>query len=99
MYLGEVVEEGPTRSVLAAPRHPYTQALLSAVPRVEHAGAGHERIRLTGDLPSPIDPPPGCRFHTRCPYATDICRTAKPQRRAVGRDHAAACHLLEGGTS
>jgi len=99
MYLGEVVEEGPTRSVLAAPRHPYTQALLSAVPRVEHVGAGHERIRLTGDLPSPIDPPPGCRFHTRCPYATDICRSQAPRRRRVGPDHAAACHLLDGGSS
>ena len=96
MYLGEVVEEGPTRALLSAPRHPYTQALLSAVPRVEHAAAGHERIRLTGDLPSPIDPPAGCKFHTRCPYATEICRTTPPPRRAVGPDHRAACHLIEG---
>ncbi|GAB4375272.1 MAG: dipeptide ABC transporter ATP-binding protein [Kiloniellaceae bacterium] len=96
MYLGEVVEEGPTRALLSGPRHPYTQALLSAVPRVEHAAAGHERIRLTGDLPSPIDPPPGCKFHTRCPYATEICRTTPPARKQVGADHLAACHLIEG---
>ena len=95
MYLGEVVEEGPTRALLAGPRHPYTQALLSAVPRVEHVAAGHERIRLTGDLPSPIDPPAGCKFHTRCPYAMEICRTTPPQRRQVGADHLAACHLIE----
>jgi oligopeptide/dipeptide ABC transporter ATP-binding protein len=96
MYLGEVVEEGPTRAVLAAPRHPYTQALLSAVPRVERAAPGHQRIRLTGDLPSPIDPPAGCKFHTRCPYAMEVCRSQQPQRRQVGSDHVAACHLIEG---
>jgi oligopeptide/dipeptide ABC transporter ATP-binding protein len=96
MYLGEVVEEGPTRAVLAAPRHPYTQALLSAVPRVERAAPGHQRIRLTGDLPSPIDPPAGCKFHTRCPYAMEVCRSQPPQRRQVGSDHVAACHLIEG---
>jgi oligopeptide/dipeptide ABC transporter ATP-binding protein len=96
MYLGEVVEEGPTRAVLAAPRHPYTQALLSAVPRVERAAPGHQRIRLTGDLPSPIDPPAGCKFHTRCPYAMEVCRSRQPQRRQVGSDHVAACHLIEG---
>jgi oligopeptide/dipeptide ABC transporter ATP-binding protein len=96
MYLGEVVEEGPTRAVLAAPRHPYTQALLSAVPRVERAAPGYQRIRLTGDLPSPIDPPAGCKFHTRCPYAMEVCRSQPPQRRQVGSDHVAACHLIEG---
>jgi len=95
MYLGEVVEEGPTRALLSGPRHPYTQALLSAVPRVEHAASGHERIRLTGDLPSPIDPPAGCKFHTRCPYATELCRTTPPKRSQVGADHLAACHLIE----
>jgi oligopeptide/dipeptide ABC transporter ATP-binding protein len=94
MYLGEVVEEGPTRDVLADPRHPYTQALLSAVPRVEHARSGHDRIRLTGDLPSPIDPPAGCKFHTRCPHATEVCRGTRPERRQVADDHAVACHLF-----
>ncbi len=95
MYLGEVVEQGPTQAILEQPRHPYTQALLSAVPRVEHAAGGHERIRLTGDLPSPIDPPSGCKFHTRCPYATETCRREQPQRRQVGPDHVAACHLID----
>src|SRR3546814_17681175 len=95
MYLGEVVEEGPTAAVLAAPRHPYTQALLSAVPRVERAAPGHQRIRLTGDLPSPIDPPAGCKFPTRCPYALEVCRRRQPPSRQVGRDPVAACPLLE----
>jgi oligopeptide/dipeptide ABC transporter ATP-binding protein len=96
MYLGEVVEQGPTQAILEQPRHPYTQALLSAVPRVEHATAGHRRIRLTGDLPSPIDPPAGCKFHTRCPYAIDVCRREAPQRHQVGPGHTAACHLIDG---
>jgi len=96
MYLGEMVEQGPTRAVLNSPRHPYTQALLSAVPRIEHTTSGHERIRLTGDLPSPIDPPAGCKFHTRCPHAMDVCRKVQPERKAVSADHMAACHLIEG---
>jgi oligopeptide/dipeptide ABC transporter ATP-binding protein len=94
MYLGEIVETGPVRSVLEAPRHPYTQALLSAVPRVD-AVAKAQRVHLTGDLPSPIDPPPGCRFHTRCPLATDICRRVKPAQKMLAGGVRAACHLLE----
>src|SRR3546814_13794786 len=97
MYLGEVVEEGPTAAVLAAPRHPYTQALLSAVPRVERAAPGHQRIRLAGDLPSPIAPPAGCKFHTRCPYALEVCRRRQPQRRQVGRHHDARSQGLRVG--
>ena len=96
MYLGEVVEQGPTAAILEQPRHPYSQALLSAVPRVETTISEHARIRLTGDLPSPIDPPAGCKFHTRCPSATDICRRTQPRRRTVGANHVAACHLLDG---
>ena len=93
MYLGEIVEYGPTRLILEQPRHPYTQALLSAIPRVDHAGA-HERVRLQGDLPSPIDPPPGCRFHTRCPQATERCRTEAPRSVRLADGRTAACHLL-----
>ncbi len=94
MYLGDIVEIGPVRTVLEAPRHPYTQALLSAVPRVE-IDAKVERMQLTGDLPSPIDPPKGCKFHTRCPFAMDICRKEKPKQK-LGEDGVrVACHLVE----
>ena len=99
MYLGEVVEQGPTQTILERPSHPYTQALLSAVPQVERTARGHERIRLTGDLPSPIDPPGGCKFHTRCPYATERCRSEPPHPKQVGADHTAACHLIDGAAA
>ena len=93
MYLGEIVELGPTRLILDSPRHPYTQALLSAVPRLEHAGR-HERVRLQGDLPSPLNPPPGCKFHTRCPHATEQCRAVPPRTVRLADGRLAACHLL-----
>jgi peptide/nickel transport system ATP-binding protein len=96
MYLGKIVEVAPKRSLFAAPKHPYTEALLSAVP-VPEPGAQRERIILKGDVPSPINPPKGCRFHTRCPYAFDRCRSEEPPLRAVadamGEGHVAACHL------
>jgi peptide/nickel transport system ATP-binding protein len=92
MYLGKIVEMAPKRSLFAGPRHPYTQALLSAVP-IPEPGVRRERILLRGDLPSPISPPPGCRFHTRCPYVFDRCRTEEPELRNVGSAHLAACHL------
>ncbi len=94
MYLGRIVEIGPRRELFTAPKHPYTQALLSAVP-VPEPGAARTRIVLKGDVPSPIAPPPGCRFHTRCPYAFDRCRTEVPALDPVGRGHFAACHLNE----
>ncbi|MCJ2015242.1 ABC transporter ATP-binding protein [Methylobacterium sp. J-076] len=95
MYLGKIVEIGPRRELFLAPKHPYTQALLSAVP-VPEPGAARTRIVLKGDVPSPIAPPPGCRFHTRCPHAFDRCRTEVPQLDPVGRGHYAACHLNDG---
>ncbi|WP_341989049.1 oligopeptide/dipeptide ABC transporter ATP-binding protein [Azorhizobium sp. AG788] len=92
MYLGKLVEVAPKRALFAQPRHPYTKALLSAVPLPE-PGVKRNRIILTGDVPSPVNPPKGCRFHTRCPYAFDRCRTEEPELRAAPGDHWSACHL------
>jgi peptide/nickel transport system ATP-binding protein len=92
MYLGKIVELAPKRNIFAAPKHPYTKALLSAVP-VPEPGAARQRIILKGDVPSPINPPRGCRFHTRCPYVFDRCRTEEPPLRPLADNHVAACHL------
>ena len=94
MYLGKIVELAPKRNIFAAPKHPYTKALLSAVP-VPEPGAARQRIILKGDVPSPINPPKGCRFHTRCPYVFDRCRTEEPELRPIADGHFAACHLDE----
>jgi peptide/nickel transport system ATP-binding protein len=94
MYLGKIVEVAPKRNIFAAPRHPYTKALLSAVP-VPEPGAARQRIILKGDVPSPINPPKGCRFHTRCPYVYDRCRVEEPKLRLTDDGHFAACHLNE----
>ena len=93
MYLGEIVESGPVDDVLARPRHPYTQSLMSAVPEVDAVGQ-RSRVRLMGDLPSPLNPPPGCRFHTRCPLAIDRCRKEAPVPETISGTHIAACHRL-----
>jgi peptide/nickel transport system ATP-binding protein len=93
MYLGKIVELADRQALFARSHHPYTRALLSAVP-VPDPTAKRQRIILTGDVPSPINPPSGCRFHTRCPYAFDRCRTEEPQLRHVdGVGHMSACHL------
>jgi peptide/nickel transport system ATP-binding protein len=92
MYLGKIVELGHKRQVFAAPRHPYTQALLSAVP-VPEPGASRVRIILKGDIPSPIDRPAGCHFHTRCPHAFERCRREEPTLRAMPDGALVACHL------
>jgi oligopeptide transport system ATP-binding protein len=93
MYLGHIVEYADKRSLFATPRHPYTQALLSAIP-VPEPGAKRERILLQGDVPNPITPPSGCRFRTRCPYARERCGEEVPALRAVG-GHSVACHFWE----
>ncbi|QPH54951.1 ABC transporter ATP-binding protein [Pontivivens ytuae] len=90
MYLGEIVEEGPVGQVLTAPRHPYTQGLLSAIPRPDPGGRPSPPM-LGGEPASPIDPTPGCRLAPRCPYAQEVCRTVTPKLR--GRSHRAACHF------
>ena len=92
MYLGQIVEVAPRRPLFGAPKHPYTEALLSAVP-VPEPGAGRQRIVLKGDVPSPINPPSGCRFHTRCPYAFDRCKTDMPRLQQTQPGQWAACHL------
>ncbi|MGQ3026914.1 MAG: ABC transporter ATP-binding protein [Ferrovibrionaceae bacterium] len=92
MYLGKIMEIGDRDVLFAQPAHPYTRALLSAVP-VPDPAVRRGRAALAGDLPSPIDPPRGCRFHTRCPLAFDRCRVDEPALRAVGSGRLAACHL------
>ncbi len=94
MYLGEIVELAERDALFETPRHPYTRSLLDAIP-VPVPGARSGRMLLQGDPPSPASPPAGCRFHTRCPYATDICRTERPALRDIAFGHRVACHLAE----
>ncbi len=92
MYLGKIIEEAPYADLYNSPKHPYTQALLSAAP-VSDPLAVKKRILLEGDVPSPIDPPSGCRFHTRCPQKMDICSQEEPYFSNMGDGHMVACHL------
>lgn len=91
MYLGTIVEEAPTYDLFSKPLHPYTQALFSAVPN----GQKKERIILKGEIPSPLNPPEGCVFHTRCPFATELCREEVPALREIKPQHKVACHYAE----
>ena len=97
MYLGKIVELGTRDSIFDDPQHPYTQSLLSAVP-IPDPSAERERTRivLTGEVPSPINPPAGCRFHTRCPFAMDRCRTVEPRLEPTPGGRVVACHLVQG---
>ncbi|MFC3041207.1 ABC transporter ATP-binding protein [Virgibacillus xinjiangensis] len=97
MYLGKIVEIADKKSLFTNPQHPYTKALLSAIPTT-NIDKKKERIILKGDVPSPINPPQGCRFHTRCPFATDLCKTETPELRTadyMNGGHQAACHYME----
>jgi len=102
MYLGQLVETAPTRQLFEAPRHPYTKALLSAIPSLnpDHRGTAQ---KLEGEIPSPTNPPPGCKFHTRCPNVRDICRSTEPKLENAGTEHEVAClrwkELLNGQSS
>lgn len=96
MYLGEIMEIATSESLYADPKHPYTKSLLFAIPvpdpRIEK---NRERIILEGEVPSPVDPPSGCVFRTRCPAATDICANKAPQWTEILPEHHVACHLYE----
>jgi oligopeptide/dipeptide ABC transporter ATP-binding protein len=92
MYLGKIMELADSFQIYQSPLHPYTQALLSASP-IPDPAFRRDRIILKGDVPSPIDPPPGCRFHTRCLYAEKVCRQQEPQLKEVREKHLTACHF------
>ena len=94
MYLGAMMEFGTKEAIFTNPLHPYTKALFSAVPNPDPT-AKMRRIKLEGDIPSPANPPKGCRFHTRCPYAREVCKHVPPEYKEYGEGHFAACHLLD----
>ena len=97
MYLGHIMEKSDQKSLFTTPGHPYTYALMSSIPST-HVGEKKERVILHGDIPSPANPPSGCLFHTRCPYAFDRCATEAPKFYELGETRKAACHLLENGS-
>ena len=94
MYLGRLVETAPTRTLFSGPRHPYTKALLSAIPSLDPDDRGKAQ-KLEGEIPSPTNPPPGCKFQTRCPFAVDRCRVEEPLLESAGTEHNLACHRWE----
>lgn len=93
MFLGKICEMGETKSIYESPSHPYTRFLLDSVPQPDPTLRGQQRQILTGDIPSPVNPPPGCRFHTRCPRATAECRKVEPELREVEAGRVVACHF------
>lgn len=94
MYLGRIVEEAPVGEIFARPNHPYTRSLLAAVPKIESRKTTF--VAVKGEIPSPLDPPPGCHFHPRCPHAFARCRNERPAIRQIAPDHVSACHLNDG---
>lgn len=94
MYMGRIVELSSSEIIFNSPEHPYTQALISSTP-IPDPHSGRKRIILEGSVPSPANPPAGCRFHTRCPYVMDICSRLEPEVHKVGEGHWVACHLLD----
>ncbi len=95
MYLGALAELSDASLIYEKPLHPYTKALFSAIPDASRRGGSKERVRLQGEIPSPIDPPPGCKFSSRCPYAQELCRQQTPELRELEPRHFVACHLAE----
>jgi len=96
LYLGEVVEQAPADELFASPKHPYTRVLLQSILKVPDRPEKRQKlVPIQGEIPSPLDPPGGCAFHPRCPFATDKCRAVKPERKRVSERHLAACHLAE----
>ncbi len=93
MYLGRIVERGPVASIYSHPRHPYTEALLASAPVPDPERRGKRHAALVGDVPSPIDPPPGCPFHPRCPVKEDVCAQSFPARSEAGPGHVVSCHV------
>ena len=91
MYLGRLVETAPTQKLFEGPRHPYTKALFSAIPSLDPDDRGKAQ-KLEGEIPSPTNQPPGCKFHTRCPYAIDVCKTTEPKLEGDGSGHEVSCH-------
>ena len=91
MYLGKVVEEGPVEELMVKPKHPYTAALIASIPKPNPKARG-EMVEIRGETPSPINPPSGCRYHTRCPFATQLCRDKEPQLQELQDGHRVACH-------
>ena len=94
MYLGQFVELAPTKALFHAPKHPYTEALMSAIPEV-NPDQEMAPVHLEGEIPSPVNPPSGCRFHTRCPYVEDMCKTDIPQWQEIENEHFVACHFAD----
>ena len=94
MYLGQMVELAGKEVIYDAPQHPYTKALLSAIPQIDEADR-RQRVVLQGDVPSPIQPPSGCRFHTRCAQACERCKTEAPAFRQIAPGHFVACHFAQ----
>ncbi|RUS45471.1 ABC transporter ATP-binding protein [Cohnella sp. AR92] len=96
LYLGEVVEQAPADELFRKPSHPYTQVLLNSILKIPNSPEQRQKmLSIQGEIPSPLNPPSGCAFHPRCSFATDACKTVKPERRQVSEGHYAACHLVE----